>query len=124
MSFTEKLSYDRSLIPDNLPERDEGGADFRIGFLDFGGPGMYTQDWVAEELTGDVLNDAVFNRNAAVEERFNIKISMVSHPNDNYSTAFTSTVIAGGRRVRYGVPASRPVQLVYAVGTLAKALGS
>ena len=95
MSFTEKLSYDRSLIPDNLPERDEGGADYRIGFLDFGGPGMYTQDWIAEELTGDVLNDAVFNRNAAVEERFNIKISMVSHLNDSYATSFSSTVIAG-----------------------------
>ena len=95
MSFTEKLAYDRSQIPDGLPERDENGADFRIGFLDQGPGSMYWQDWVAEELTGEVLNDAVFERNTAVEDRFNIKIGMVSHSNMNYGPDFTSTVLAG-----------------------------
>ena len=95
MSFTEKLAYDRSQISDNLPERDEGGADFHIGFLDQGTGSMYNTDWIAEEMTGEVLNDAVFNRNTTVEDRFNIKIGMVSHSNSNYGADFTSTVLAG-----------------------------
>ena len=95
MSFTEKLAYDRSQISDNLPEWDEGGADFHIGFLDQGARSMYNNDWIAEEMTGEVLNDAVYNRNVTVEERFNIKIGMVSHSNSSYSTDFTSTVLAG-----------------------------
>ncbi len=84
MSFTEKMTYDRSALSDDLPDRDEGGADYRIGFLDAGATGMYTDDWIAEALNGDVLNDAVFNRNVSVEERFNVKLTMVSHSINNY----------------------------------------
>lgn len=56
-------------IPDNLPED-----------LDFGGQTVTILGWnhyediefEAEELTGDVVNDAYYYRNLAVEDRLNV----------------------------------------------------
>ena len=59
----------RQLVADDLPEEDYGGYEYRIVCES-------DQDWYyyVEELTGDVINDAVYYRNANVEERYNIKI--------------------------------------------------
>ena len=56
-------------LTDSLPERDFGGADFRV----------WCDTWTYEyfydpELTGDVVEDAAYNRNKTVEERFNIQM--------------------------------------------------
>ena len=45
------------------------------------------------ELDGDILNDAIYNRNRAVEERFNTKISSVAV--DDVQSVFTKSVKAG-----------------------------
>ena len=56
-----------------LPEADYGGETFSFY-------NTCTCDWMAinrvtaEEETGDTLNDAVFRRNARVEDRYNIKL--------------------------------------------------
>lgn len=57
-------------LTDNLPERDYGGADYVI----LAAAEQWQNTYAAEESTGDVLNDAVFNRNAAVDERFGVDL--------------------------------------------------
>lgn len=99
MSFIERLTYDRSQIADGLPmagseEADWQGADYRIGYLYFSPTHFYTLDWVAEELTGEVYNDAVYNRQLTVENRFNVHIIPTEHPDSDYVTAFTASILA------------------------------
>jgi len=62
-------------IPDNLPERDFGGYNFRI-YLDEGS----FKDMYMEEEVGEIVDDAVYKRNSKIEDRFNISISAVLHP--------------------------------------------
>ena len=59
----------RKLVSDNLPEKDFGGRSFRVLTYNF-----CTADFVSEEITGALINDAVYNRNATVSERFDIVI--------------------------------------------------
>ncbi len=87
---TEPVETD---IPDDLPAKDFGGADFRI----------YTRNCCPEhqngvympEQTGDVVSDAVFNRNMTVEERFNIHIAEPVLGPDAEATALVAAVQAG-----------------------------
>ena len=78
-------------LADNLPEKNWGGADFnllvrteRLYYLD------------AEEETGDTLNDAVYARNSAVEERFGVKLSFTDIKSDSslFMNAVQSSVMA------------------------------
>ena len=58
-------------LPDTVPELDFGGAEFRSISQD----GLSAMDIWTEGESGEVLNDAVFRRNKAVEERFNVTIA-------------------------------------------------
>ena len=58
-----------------LPVRDLDGYTFRIiSRSEASNAHWWNLDISAEELTGDPINDAVFTRNAAVEEKYNISI--------------------------------------------------
>ena len=59
----------RALVKDDLPDKDFGGMQFRISTKK---GTLYEID--AEELTGDLLNDALYDRNLRIEERFNVEI--------------------------------------------------
>lgn len=80
-------------IPDDLPERDFGGADFRI----------YTRQCCAShkdgvympEQTGDVVSDAVYDRNLTIEERFNITFTEPLLAPDAEATDLNNAVQAG-----------------------------
>ena len=43
----------------------------------------HTRDIYAEQLTGDLINDVVYYRNMAVEEKYNCKIVMMAYPESN-----------------------------------------
>ncbi|MBQ8401121.1 MAG: hypothetical protein IJX14_04235 [Clostridia bacterium] len=77
-------------LTDNLPEADYDGYTFRI---------TTWYDHVGlEESTGEVLNDAIFKRDLAVEERYNVDIQGVMAANENYSEcteAIRKSVISG-----------------------------
>ncbi|MFA6948263.1 MAG: extracellular solute-binding protein [Eubacteriales bacterium] len=66
-----EMSYDPG-----LPSKDYGGASFTIltkgvsSFNEWGETSIYT-----ENENGDVVNDAIFQRNRSVEEKYNIKIA-------------------------------------------------
>ncbi|MBQ8642463.1 MAG: hypothetical protein IJ480_09630 [Clostridia bacterium] len=59
----------RKLVEDGLPEKDFGGAEFVIQTTDSNNGWLYM-----EELTGDVVDDAIYNRNSTVSERFNVEL--------------------------------------------------
>ena len=62
-------------IPANVPGRDFDGYEFTILANSTAyNPYWYSKDIWVEEETGDLINDAVYTRNRAVEERFNIEI--------------------------------------------------
>lgn len=60
-----------TLLADSLPEADYGGEAVRVAVGEYA-----KQDFIAEEETGETLNDAVYRRNIAVEDRFNVLFEM------------------------------------------------
>jgi hypothetical protein len=89
----------RAAIPDDLPEEDFEGYLFRIlTRSDAYSICDHIADLYAEQLTGEVINDAVFNRNRTVEERFNFKIKpiVVDSMDESLPTStFKRSVMAG-----------------------------
>ena len=88
--------YDlKQLIPDNLPERSFDGQAFRVLTKedDYNGEIVKREEILVDELTGDVCNDAVFNRNLLIESRFDAVIKCETHasPQD-----YISTVVQAG----------------------------
>lgn len=80
----------RKLVSDDLPVKDFEGAEFRISATD-----KYDYEMDVESITGDVCDDAVYERNRLIEERFNIKIRnvlalMASGDNHGVHPDFTS----------------------------------
>ena len=68
-------------IREDLPDEDYGGYDFTVLVFD-------NQIWswseiIAEEETGDAINDAFYRRNRLIEDRFNINIKQVTTRVDN-----------------------------------------
>ncbi|MBQ7720680.1 MAG: hypothetical protein IJT56_08865, partial [Clostridia bacterium] len=72
---TEELSEVelRAQVSDDLPEADFDGYTFRVVIEN------YIGDWYdIPEFTGDIVDDAVYKRNLAVSERFNVKFEYIS----------------------------------------------
>ena len=62
---------------DNLGEYDFGGKDFTMLVRT-----SRADDLCPEEATGDVVNDAIYNRNAKIADRFNVTIKSVTLDDD------------------------------------------
>ena len=82
-----------STIENLLPAENFGGRDFRISCNS-----KYSYEMSVEEMTGDVCNDAVFKRNAKIEDLYNVKIvpkitTFVG--NDTHVTEVINTITAG-----------------------------
>lgn len=69
---TEDLSdlERRQLISDGLPDEDFKGEPFRFAVES----NKEFEIW-SEDLTGEVTNDSIYNRNLTIEERFKVKIT-------------------------------------------------
>ena len=85
----ETLSEKEQLLA-ALPTGDYGGYDFMM--LNNESNFAYTQ-MGAEELTGEGINDAIYNRNLSIGERFNVKI--VGDMDASAAGKLTSMVKAG-----------------------------
>lgn len=74
---TDAEQTEETKIQSNLPDTDWQGKEFLVlGQTDKDGYAQFsTHEIDAAELTGDALNDAVFNRNMAIEEKYNVIIS-------------------------------------------------
>ncbi len=75
-----------------LPDVDLDGKEYQ--FLVRFDTHAYNDFWVyVEDMNGEVVNDAVFERNRAVEEKFNIKITALL--NDSAESYAAKAVLAG-----------------------------
>ncbi|MBQ4575086.1 MAG: extracellular solute-binding protein [Clostridia bacterium] len=77
----EETTAEETRIEPNLPDITFDGADFT--HLGTGGTSVYqvyyaTNDLWAEEEIGEPLNDAVYRRNVAVEDKYKVKINLIS----------------------------------------------
>ena len=82
------------LAAPELPEKDYGGYEFKIlnkiyGFGIFNNEHIYI-----EEANGEVLNDAIYERNRHVEEQFGVSIVEVITTGNEVNDV-TATVMAG-----------------------------
>lgn len=87
---------------DGLPEElDFGGAEVKIhSGLWMGISKDPLSEYYVEKETGDIVNDAVYNRNRAVEERLNVKFSHTWHETTWETRAtelafYTSSIMSG-----------------------------
>ena len=90
----------REETPDSLPDGlNFNGTDIRI--LHRSENSMFWRDEIAvEELTGEIVNDAIFHRNRTVEERLNVEITSIAIPGDwsnreNFMRTVRTSVTAG-----------------------------
>ena len=81
----------RARIPDNLPDQTFGGRSYIIAVEQ-----AKEYEIVSEELTGEATNDAVYDRNLRIEDRFDVKIeaSITANPYDNVKNVVTSGTYA------------------------------
>lgn len=79
------------LLPD-LPDTTYEGREFRIFHND---RGNNNDDVIAESLTGESLNDVIYQRNLDVEEKFDIQFNTYLATGDNIGSSATKTLIAG-----------------------------
>ena len=82
----------REQIEDNLPDKDYGGQTFTL-FTRV----KYEDSFMPEELTGEGVNDALYQRNATVSDRFNVKMQYVSQVCEwgAESTKWNETLVNG-----------------------------
>ncbi len=80
-AVTESVTEDASQrLSDSVENKDFGGKTFDILTA-----GNWANDWTeifeftAEEENGEPINDAVYARNMAIEERFNVDIVEINH---------------------------------------------
>jgi hypothetical protein len=86
---------EQKILPE-LPEADYEGHTFNI--LTFGVASSYQWeniDLSSEGESGEVIGDAVYKRNIAVEEKYNIKIKEIHLYDSNFGSALKKEIGAG-----------------------------
>ena len=78
---TENIEVEE-VLQANLPAADYDGYEFVVISRndDWHTYPLHSRDIIAEAETGEPINDAVYRRNAIVEEMYNIKIRMIGMP--------------------------------------------
>ena len=82
-------------VPLPEPKEEWKGNEFNIMYRD-----TYDYEWVfVEEDAGSVINDAIFDRNSAVEDRYDIIINPISVSNASFDNDFllplNNSILAG-----------------------------
>ncbi len=80
----------RLLVDDELGDYDFGGVDFRIATSNGN-----TSHYYLEESTGDIVDDAIYARNRAVEDRFNFSVKVINDTGHRETGIITSSISAG-----------------------------
>lgn len=81
---------ERAQLSDNLPEKNYNGYSFTIATET-----NHANQVAVEESTGDVVDDTVYERNLKIEERFGVKIEVVSDVYDQICPKVITTIQAG-----------------------------
>lgn len=80
-------------LQDSVPEMDFDGVDFRVLAQ---GDLIENFEMYVPELTGDAMNDAIYNRNRVIEDRFNIHIPEPALMNHNEAATRARAVVRSG----------------------------
>lgn len=99
-----EIEPEETKMKDNLPERDFGGYDFHMLIRDADG---YVKDMYVEEESGDLIDDAIFQRNLVVGERFNFEMSVQRSSHNNYETDAAASIMAGADDYDFVFPHAR-----------------
>ena len=86
---TEPDKYD---VTDDVGTRDYGGRDIKVGYVN---SGKLEVDIVPEKMSGDIVKDSLFKRNAKVESRLGIKLVNYISPDRNLVADLRNTVESG-----------------------------
>lgn len=78
----------RASVSDDLPNVTYNGADFNFLVNTTSADFSYTNEILAEALNGDACNDAIYNRNGLISERFDININC-DEQTDSHSVIVT-----------------------------------
>ena len=75
---TTPAETEMSFDPD-LPEKDFGGYEFTFAVRGDGksNGAWHSHDLIAEDLTGETLNDAIYQRTSYIEEKYNVKFDLM-----------------------------------------------
>jgi len=98
---------------DSIPVNDYGGKEFNFFMCDV----FFThRDIIADELTGEVVNDAKFNRFRTIEDKYNIKINVIykGQPQETFDHLQKSVITDDIKYDLTHVHASSIVQVVSA----------
>lgn len=79
----------------NLEAENYDGYEFTIIARESNGQDISNVDFYAEEMTGDNLNDTIFERNLKIENKYNIKIKTEFFKLEDYVSTFRNSVLAG-----------------------------
>ena len=107
VNFTPEETNDTSKIYD-APIKDLGGHEFHFIVRDGSAFSLQTQEIYAEAVNGDKLNDAVFNRNAQLAEKYNCTIKETK--NTKPHTAVKDPILAGDYICDYIYGAARDLR--------------
>ena len=103
---------ERYQIKEELPEKNYNDYSVRILMRDSTSP-----DWIgdmfSESETGEIISDAIYNRNATVGERFGVTFELIRSSNNNYETDGVNSILAGDDAYDIIVPHARAA-FVYA----------
>ena len=77
----ETAAAETEILPD-LPEIAFDGAEYQVLHWDNGPGHVHTHfEYDAEELNGELLNDAIYQRNLEIEEQYNVTITTLGSAN-------------------------------------------
>ena len=82
---TEPAETEENILRADLPDTDWGGREFRVlGREDLTHSQFSNFEIYSEKEDGEIVNDAIFRRNSAIQEKYNVKItqSLFSLPNE------------------------------------------
>jgi len=94
-AFEAETAKEKTAL-EKLPDADYGGLEFRVSVTD-----KYSYEIFVDSENGDVCNDAVYRRNKAVEEKYNVKITalvseMAQSDNHNIHSDFIKQSVLSG----------------------------
>ncbi|MBQ8510433.1 MAG: extracellular solute-binding protein [Clostridia bacterium] len=103
---TAEAVDERYLIKEELPDKTYDDYTIRILMRNSTSP-----DWIgdmfSEAETGEVISDAIYNRNRTVSERFDVTFELIKSSNNNYETDGVKSILAGDDAYDIIVPHAR-----------------
>ncbi|MBR4185320.1 MAG: hypothetical protein IKQ87_06095, partial [Clostridia bacterium] len=101
---TEADPLDPAVLYDGLPAEGYGGYDFLMLIRQ---NARWIADMAADEMNGEAINDAIYQRNSMVADRFDVTIRYEESSNYNYETDAMTSIRAGDDAYDLVIPHGR-----------------